>query len=426
MTLPHRRSVLGGLAASAIASLLASPAAAQQRGLALRARPAPFTAGGPGATVFALEPGFLGRFPGGTDLAVEFRSEIPLSIVPHWHGLGGVPGLPRVAAMGQARWTLPLRQPGTRLCDLRLLSDPASPPLPVAALVVEDDGPAVADRDEVLLIEEWRLGVDFKPVAPGTIPGQSPALFTVNGLASADIAIRPNERLRLRIINGSHRAIVALKIDGHDVTVIAIDGQPAEPFPARNGELILAPASRVDVLIDGAKRDAGAASDILLHDGVAPRPLARLVYGAAPLRDAALAPATALPSPGLPERLDLQHAHRVELTFDGKISASWPMPAELDAGLPPAFVAKRGRVIVATLVNRAPAAAVFHLHGHHARLLDRLDDGWKPFWLDTITVAAGQAQRIAFLADTEGAWLIDAMATAWMAPRLARWFKVEA
>jgi len=45
---------------------------------------------------------------------------------------------------------------------------------------------------------------------------------------------------------------------------------------------------------------------------------------------------------------------------------------------------------------------------------------------DTIAVGAQQTQRIAFLADTEGAWLIDAMATAWMAPRLARWFKIEA
>ncbi len=347
-------------------------------------------------------------------------------MIPYWHGLDGVPRLPPVPPMGEARWTLPLRQAGTRLFDLRLLSDPASPPLPVGALVVEEDGPAIADRDEVLLIEEWRLGDDFKPVAPGTLPGQSPAIFTINGHATTDIAIRPNERLRLRLVSGTQRGVVALKIDGHDVTVIAIDGQPAEPFPARDGSLILAPGGRVDVLIDGTARDAGTTTDILLHDGMAPRPLARLVYGATPFRNAALPPAGALPANGLPERLELQGAHRVELSFDGKESASWPLPTELNASTSPVFTAKRGRVIVATLVNRANVPAVFHLHGHHARLLDRLDDGWKPFWLDTIAVGAQQTQRIAFLADTEGAWLIDAMATAWMAPRLARWFKIEA
>ena len=42
---------------------------------------------------------------------------------------------------------------------------------------------------------------------------------------------------------------------------------------------------------------------------------------------------------------------------------------------------------------------MFHLHGHHFRLLDRLDDGWKPFWLDTLAINSGQTQRIAFAAE---------------------------
>jgi hypothetical protein len=33
------------------------------------------------------------------------------------------------------------------------------------------------------------------------------------------------------------------------------------------------------------------------------------------------------------------------------------------------------------------------------RLLDRLDDGWKPYWLDTLTIPARQTDRVAFLAD---------------------------
>jgi hypothetical protein len=49
---------------------------------------------------------------------------------------------------------------------------------------------------------------------------------------------------------------------------------------------------------------------------------------------------------------------------------------------------------------------VFHLHGHHVRLLDRLDDGWKPFWLDTLLIDAGQTQRIAFAAEFAGNWLM--------------------
>ena len=49
---------------------------------------------------------------------------------------------------------------------------------------------------------------------------------------------------------------------------------------------------------------------------------------------------------------------------------------------------------------------MLHLHGHHFRLLDRLDDGWKPYWLDTLVV--GEAvERIAFVADNPGRWLIE-------------------
>ena len=68
---------------------------------------------------------------------------------------------------------------------------------------------------------------------------------------------------------------------------------------------------------------------------------------------------------------------------------------------------------------------VFHLHGHPFRLLDRLDDGWKPFWLDTLVVGPQQTERIAFAAEQPGRWLIEAMAADWSAPRLLRSYAVE-
>ena len=74
-------------------------------------------------------------------------------------------------------------------------------------------------------------------------------------------------------------------------------------------------------------------------------------------------------------------------------------PATFEASAAPAFRAKAGRTVVLALTNRGDIADVFHLHGHHFRLLDRLDDGWKPFWLDTLAVEPGQTQRIAFAAE---------------------------
>ena len=100
-------------------------------------------------------------------------------------------------------------------------------------------------------------------------------------------------------------------------------------------------------------------------------------------------------------------------------------PANFAATAPPAFRAKTGRIVVLALTNRAAIATVFHLHGHHFRLLDRLDDGWKPFWLDTLAIEPGQTQRIAFAAEYAGRWLIESVATDWAAPRLVRWYSVE-
>ena len=75
---------------------------------------------------------------------------------------------------------------------------------------------------------------------------------------------------------------------------MALDGQPSEPFPARNGALVLAPGGRVDAFID-ATAAPGSASAILLHDGKEARPIGRLVTSAEPpLRPALLPPAASL------------------------------------------------------------------------------------------------------------------------------------
>ena len=52
---------------------------------------------------------------------------------------------------------LPLRHAGTLLCDLGLLGDGQARPSRARALVVRESEPVAVDRDEVFLIEEWRL-----------------------------------------------------------------------------------------------------------------------------------------------------------------------------------------------------------------------------------------------------------------------------
>jgi hypothetical protein len=79
---------------------------------------------------------------------------------------------------------------------------------------------------------------------------------------------------------------------------------------------------------------------------------------------------------------------------------------------------------VLALKNDGPQPAIVALFGHHARLLDRLDDGWKPFWVDTLLVPPRTTERIAFLAEHAGRFPIETTAPVWGAPRRARWYTV--
>src|SRR5207253_9364188 len=124
---------------------------------------------------------------------------------------------------------------------------------------------------------------------------------------------------------------------------------------------------------------------IWLHDGTEPHQIGRLRYSAeGPIRDAPLPAPAPLPSNGLPARLDLKNALRVDVTPGS--GSDWVAPAIFATASTPAFRTKPGRTVVLALINRGAAPAVFRLHGHHFRLLDRLDDGWKPFWLDTLAI----------------------------------------
>jgi FtsP/CotA-like multicopper oxidase with cupredoxin domain len=422
----NRRTLITGLGAVVLGPCLPRTGSAQgRRSLAVQARADNLLVrpDGPGAPIWMLS-GTDVRSKRGEIGEIALSNDLPIPLALHWRGIDGAPAaeplLSRAPLAAGARETfqLPLRHAGTFLCDPGLLSDGQARPFRASPLVVLESEKIAVDRDEVLLIEEWRLRPDGTAIAPGVDPKDTAPVYTLNGRTSHELSARPGERLRLRFINASQRTVLAIKLESHDVRVMAIDGEPAEPFPARNGALVLPPGGRADAFVD-----ATTTADILLHDGKEARPIGRIVVSGDPLRPAPLLPAPPLPSNGLPAQLDLKNAQRFDLALG--TPADGVKPPDFAASTPPAFRAKKGRVAVLALTNRAAIATVFHLHGHHFRLLDRLDDGWKPFWLDTLAIESGQTQRIAFLAEHAGRFLIEQVATDWAAPRLIRWYSVE-
>lgn len=394
----------------------------------LRAGPGMAPLRGGGAPASPLW-GYDGAVPGpplrirrGEELKVRLVNELPQPTAIHWHG---------VRTPAALRWPPASAPPGQEM-EYRLRppdagtfwyhADYAAPGGLDrglhGALIVDEPVPPPVDRDVLLVLSDWRL------TPSGEIGAEGSEHLTVNGRPHLDIAVRTHERLRLRLVNATPNRMFGIGIADHPVTVMALDGQPAEPFAARDGRVVLAPGARADLFVD-AVLPAGSAGTIVLATAGGQTPIVRLRYAAGPpARPAALPEPVPLPANPLPARMDFARALKLDLPLAAEatraalagpgrgVAAAGEGPLWLPVGEtpgPPLFAVRRGRTVMLALPNRGPQPVALHIHGHAVRLLDALDDGWKPFWLDTVLVLPGQTARIAFVADSPGTWPLQAL-----------------
>jgi FtsP/CotA-like multicopper oxidase with cupredoxin domain len=358
-----------------------------------------------------IAPGPTLRVRRGDELRVRLVNDLPAPTSVHWHGIrlpnamDGVPQLTQPAAAPGASFDYRFRPPDAGTFWYHAYIAGQTERGLAGAFIVEDTQPVDVDRDIALLL-----------TAPAAADGP-PVL--VNGSVRPDIAVKTGERLRLRIVNAATARGVFVRLDGHAVRVMAIDGQPAEPFLARDSRLGLGPGNRIDLFID-TLGDAGAMAPLLaapLTDAKAERPIARLVYerGDAARVGRRSEPLPLPPNP-LPARIDLRTSLKAELMLANA--------RVFDPAGPPLFTVKRGRAVTLAIRNSSSHPHVMHLHGHSFRMLDRLDDGWKPFWMDTLVVG-DPIERIAFVADNPGKWLIECTALERQDSGAAVWFAVN-
>ena len=357
----------------------------------------------------------------GSEFRAVLKNETPKPLSLHFHGvrspnaMDGVGGLTQdpVPPGGSFEYRFTPPDPGTFIvcpCVLGGSAEPLERGLS-GLLIVEERDPPQVDRDLALIVDDWSLNEDgslapFDGAAPNPA-GRLGNVLSLNGAAAPHRVEAPQGgRLRLRLANVCNARAMRLRFDGLKPYVIAVDGQPAGTFEPLRSSLPFAPGNRYDVLVD-LPAEAGATGAVvaMIGNGI---PLLEIVTTGD--SRPALPPIAPLAQNGkLPEAIKLQNASRKDLVIAAPAEPDGPWTingAPGKAAGSPLLKVKRGTPVVLTLTNKMPFVQPMHLHGHAFRLLHSLDDGWEPYFLDTVQVPENRTIRIAFLADNPGKWLL--------------------
>jgi FtsP/CotA-like multicopper oxidase with cupredoxin domain len=267
-------------------------------------------------------------------IAVENRLDEETTI--HWHGLrvpnamDGVPHLTqRPIAPGETfLYAFDVPDAGTHWYHPHQRSFEQVGRGLYGPLIVEEREPPQVDRDVTWVLDDWRLlpdaqiSDDFGGFMDASHNGRVGNTVTINGRIPQTFAVRAGERVRLRLINAANARIFGLEFQGHQPTVIALDGQPVEPHEPDGGRVVLGPAMRADLVVDmgGEPGERFALTDTF-YRGLEYRLLDLVYEDAPPLREHPLGAPMRLAANTMPEP-DLVAAERHEVAFGGGMMAT--------------------------------------------------------------------------------------------------------
>ncbi len=320
------------------------------------------------------------------------------------------------------------------------------------AFIVDEAEPPATDRDIVVLLADWQLddraqifassiapsepkSGAIKPGKSGGTAGSARTLTTVNSkLVPLTEVLPPRARVRLRLLNAVSARVMFVAFDRLKPMVLAIDSAPCEAFEPLQSMLPIGPSARFDVMFD-LPAEVGLEAWLVLRSAEGPdQPL--LIFKTEGQRGKDLPPIASLPpNPLLPVAINLKASRKLDLKIDGgpkmPASANPPEPFRLDGvaaddfGPKPLFSVSRGTPVTLGLVNKTAFAQQIHVHGHHLRLLHDLDDGWEPYWRDSVIIPEERTKHVAFVADNPGKWAIECLPLYPQSTELMTWFEVS-
>ncbi|NRB05895.1 MAG: multicopper oxidase family protein [Rhodobacteraceae bacterium] len=364
--------------------------------------------------------GFNGSMPGpelrvqrGEKATIEVENGLSEGTAVHWHGIrlensmDGVPALTQRIIEPGATKTYSFVPPdaGTFWYHSHYISHEQVARGMMGPLIVEDDTPIDVDQDITAILADWRMERDGTLIEEYTDRHSIAHAGLLGTFARAFFSsenVRVGDRIRLRLINAATNRIFPLAITGASGRIAALDGM-ALPEPRVLDQMMLAPAQRVDLIMDVT---ASVKLDMMSRQG--PYELGRIeATDRNEIRRPSLIaplPPHDLPAPAAPSR------HLTMRMMGGAMGGRhggdniWAFNDVSDMQAEPFAAIQRGETAKITLVNETSFPHGIHLHGHHFYELS--DDGSVGDLRDTTLVFPNQSRDILCTFDNPGKWML--------------------
>ncbi|MDV7142979.1 multicopper oxidase family protein [Tropicimonas sp. TH_r6] len=440
----HRRSLLTGAAALAATPLL--PMRALSAGIdpdvleAAMAKVQIAPEGYPKTEIWSYGgtvPGTEIRARQGDRLRRRLVNSLTEPTTLHWHGIridnamDGVPGVTQDAVPpgGAFLYEFDLPDAGTYWYHSHNQSyEQVARGLQGPLIVEESDAPDV-DREEVLVLDDFRLDPDtgliagFGNMHDFSHGGRIGNIAVTNGSFNKTLSVKQNERLRLRLLNTANAKIFALELQGLEGWIVALDGMPLEAPKPITETLLLASAQRADLIVDVTAEDGGEAHLVRYEgDETFSQALFNVNGQASGARRGAPVPLPPNPDMGV---TGLEDALRSRLHMEGGAMRGfqsavmdgrevgfreaaqsmnfWAMNGMVGMPEEPLLIAERGQTVRVVMQNDTMFPHAMHLHGHHFR--EVLAGGGLGPLRDTLLMFGDESREIAFVAHNPGDWL---------------------
>ncbi|KAK0229720.1 laccase 1 AVT [Armillaria nabsnona] len=312
----------------------------------------------------------------------------------------------------------------------------------------------VDDETTIITLADWyhntaRQVADtlLPPLANSTLINGMGRFFEDPTSPLAVITVAPNKRYRFRVISVSCDPSFTFSVDGHNLTIIEVDGVNTQPLTVNSIQILA--GQRYSVILETKQPvdnywirslpneagpqgfHGGINSAILRYEGASDaEPTTSKQHDCIPLREVDLHPLESPGAPGLPVPLGADVVLNFTLGFDGGlffmngvrfISPSVPVLLQILSGAQRAqdllpqgsvFGLPLGKVIEINFFGHDALGDPhpFHLHGHTFDVVKSADSDMynfvDPVRRDVTGVVQGKKTTIRFMTDNTGPWFL--------------------